>query len=69
MQGTQARPLVWEIPHAVEQHAIGLGLCAATMCVPICSGTLELQLLRPVCLGPALHNRRSHHNEKSRHQS
>ena len=48
MQGTQARPLVWEIPHAVEQHAIELGLCAATMCVPICSGTLELQLLRPV---------------------
>ena len=21
MQGTQARPLVWEIPHVIQQHA------------------------------------------------
>ena len=30
-------------------------------------GACTLHLLKPVCLQPILHNRKSHHNEKSTH--
>ena len=58
MQGTRVRALVWEDPTC----------CGATKptshnywaCVP--------QLLKPACLEPVLHNKRSHRDEKPVHR-
>ena len=33
------------------------------------SEALELQLLKPMCLEPVVHNKRSHHIEKSEHHN
>ena len=50
MQGTQARPLVWEIPHVIQQHATEqLSLCAATI-GPVLQSP-QAALLRRMWLG------------------
>ena len=54
VQGTWVRSLVWEDPTC---HG-------PTKAMRHNSGAHELQLLKPVCLEPVFHNRRSHHNEK-----
>ena len=71
MQGTQVRALVQEDPTC----------CGATkpMRHNYWAYTLEsmshnywarmLQLLKPVCLDPVLHNKRSHRNEKPTHRN
>ena len=71
VQGTRVRALVWEDPTCrgaakpVRHNYWACALEPAThnywACVP--------QLLKPVCLEPVLHNKRSHCNEKPTHRN
>ena len=71
MQGTRVRSLVQEDPtcrratkpmhHNYWACALGPACCNYWACM--------LQLLKPVCLEPMFHNKRSHHNEKPIHHN
>ena len=59
VQGTRVRVLVWEDPTC---HGAAKPMRHNYWAhVP--------QLLKPVCLEPVLHNKRSHHNEKPAHRN
>ena len=64
LQGTRVRALVWEDPTC---HRAAKPMCHNYR--TLCSRAHEPQLLKPACLEPMLHNKRSHHNEKPAHRN
>ena len=69
MQGTQVRALVWEDPTcrgATEPVRHNYWACALEPASHNYWARVP-QLLKPTCLEPVLHNKRSHRNEKPVH--
>ena len=57
------------IPHLGRVHVLWSDWACAPQAWSLCSGAWELPLLSPRVLGPVLHNKRSHCDEKPAHHS
>ena len=71
MQGTWVQALVWEDPTCRRETKPVCRNYWACALKPMSHNywTCMLQLLKPVCLEPVPHNKRSHRNEKPTHRN